>query len=134
MFKAIDKFNSDNLEEINIIIKRKIEELNEELKGQIHFSTGGISYTNDSFTTSLKALLIPKGSESINVKKIEWDKYCHKFYLNKDDFGKGFEFKGEKFRICGIKQYAEKYPVIAKSLSTGKELLFTTKVTNNLLF
>ncbi len=96
-----------------IAMKAVRNDLNEALKAVeakhgITFTIGNIGYSSSDFRCTLKAV----AGSADEAKLIEWDKYCTKFGLMPDLFGKSFSVNGDVFVIDSIKPRAKKYPVI----------------------
>lgn len=125
--KKPEKFNRESLKETRDYLEKKFAEIYEETG--IMFGIGNIRFSEDEFSTTLEGKLVQGGNaqEAKERKaKQEWDTYCRKFGLNPEYFGMNFLAKGEKFKIIGIKKYAETYPILAENLSNGKVYKFPT--------
>ena len=110
------EFTKDNLNDIR-------KELNDVLQRygvtkDIDFQIGNITFENDSFRTTLKAFNVAGGIDS---SQVEFDKWCYKFGVEKNWYGKDITFQGKQYRIAGIKPRARKYPVVLFNYSTGKK-------------
>jgi len=89
----------------------------------ITFRLGRISYTSAEFSTKLECVcndgVDVKDGEDLMAKK-EWDRNCWKWNLKPEDFGKGFNFQGTDYTICGCKPKSSKYPILGKSEKNGR--------------
>jgi hypothetical protein len=47
--------------------------------------------------------------------KADFEFYCSRFGLTKDDWGKRFLSRGKSYTICGISPSSYKYPILGKS-------------------
>ncbi len=90
------------------------KELNEVLKSygthnDVKFEIGRITYDDNSFRTTLKAFNVAGGADPA---KSEFEKYCYKFDIPKDWYGKVVKLKGVHYKVAAIKPKARKYPVL----------------------
>ena len=83
----------------------------------VKFKLGNITYDSNSFRVTLKAFSSEDGT--VDTGKIEFEKYCYKFYVPKDWYGKNFLLRNEEYKIVGIKSRARKYPVVIQNIKTG---------------
>jgi len=116
-------FNSDNLDVLRAEIKEALKAVTE--KHGVKFTLGNITYRSTNFTTTLSAYIADDG---LSPEKAEWDAYCGKFDMKKDWFGEVFLYKGERFKIIGIKKYGTRLPAIGKSIKDGKTYNFSAQV------
>jgi hypothetical protein len=116
----INRFDRPRLKEL----RRKIEVALSEVGAAegIDFSLGGISFSDHSFTVSVKAAMISDGISSF--EQVEWNQYCRSFGLEEEDFGKSFRDKGSVMTIVGIKPRSSKYPIIVRD-EAGKQYKMT---------
>ena len=87
---------------------------------EIQFKIGNITYEDNSFKTTLKAVNVGSGYDH---DKNEFEKYCWKFDLPHDAYGKVINYKGIDYRIAAIRPRARKYPVLLENLQTGEKKL-----------
>ena len=106
--------------------KSKIQELRKELdnvldafgrKNNLKLEIGGITYDDNFFRTQLKAFDL---SGNKDADKIEFDKYCFKFHVPADWYGKEMKLDKGVYIISGIAPRAKKYPILLKNKTTGK--------------
>lgn len=107
-------FTPKNLDEIRVELDKMLLEYGKQ-KG-IAFQIGNISYTGNSFSTTLKCV---EGSTSDAVDREEWNKYCAKFDLTPEDFGKKFAYQEKKWQVVGIKPYSQN-SIVVKEIDSGK--------------
>ena len=54
-------------------------------------------------------------STLVDKSKNDFEFYCSRFGLSKDDWGKRFLSRGKSYTICGIKPSSYKYPILGKN-------------------
>lgn len=97
------------------------EDLNRVLKSygiqnNIDFKIGRISYTDDTFKTTLEAFNTENGGDAAQLA-FEKDRY--KFGVPADWFGSRVEINGVGYLVNGINPRARKYPISLKNEVTG---------------
>jgi len=106
--------------------KTKIQELRKELnsvldsfgkKNNLKLEIGRITYDTDFFRTQIKAFDL---SDNKDVDKIEFDKYCWKFHIPADWYGKEMTLDKGIYIVSGIATRAKKYPILLRNKATGK--------------
>ena len=116
----ITKFNKQNLDllrnEINNALKIIGDKYNMTLK------INNITYGNTHFSSKIRAVI---GTTPEIIDKTEWNNNCIYFGFEKDDFGRRFTAGGCAYTICGIKPKSKRYPIIGKSIITGKRYKFS---------
>lgn len=110
------------------------KDINDVLRGygvreNIKFEIGRITYDDNSFRATLKAFNTAHGRDPL---KSEFEKYCYKFNIPSDWYGKIVEIKGIHYKVSAIKPRARKYPVLltpanglAKSVVVSSDYLRT---------
>ena len=120
------EFNRQNLREIRESLQAKLNELSEEYGAE--FKAGNISYTSESFTCKLEAIIVPDG---MSKDQMEFNKYCSLFELTESDYGKTFTSNGETFTLIGLKPNRPKFPIIGMSRD-GRRYKFTASALNKI--
>jgi len=115
--KKFTSFDSSNLDEVRTLLNQKLSELEKETG--IKFTFNNISYSSTGFTTSLKAK-ITNGKSDTDLAKEEFEKYCDRFDVSKNLFGKKVSVGGKTFIVCGIRKYAERFPVEGREVGNDK--------------
>jgi hypothetical protein len=124
-----NRFDKSNLDTIKALVQNHLDKLRETTG--IKFELGRLTYDSSTFTSTLTAK-IAVGKTDFDLKREEYERYCGKFNIPKESFGKTFMFQGEEFQITGIKKYAERFPIIAQKASNGKEYGFQASVSKTL--
>lgn len=99
-------------------------------KYNITLDLKNISYTSNSFTTKLEAKV--KGAE-LDIARTQWNNYCNKFFLRRQDFGKIIEINNKKYKIVGLKPRARKKAIIIESTNTQERFVATPNTIRNLV-
>lgn len=73
-------------------------------------SRGSGSFTSTDFTLKFVFRLPEVGG--VSREKVEWDRYCKSYGLDKDDFGRTFLMPNGECKLVGFKPRATKMPVI----------------------
>lgn len=102
MITNYDDFRKDFKHAINSI----------EMMYDIKLGLGTIHYDNIGFHVKLEGKFIPKDGKPI--EQVEFEKYCRKYGLSKEDFGKRVLINGQIGLVCGINPKAKKYPILVK--------------------
>ncbi|MCK9445938.1 hypothetical protein M0Q50_03500 [bacterium] len=85
----------------------------------VSMKVGHISYQQLKATFRLDATIA-----SVDVSKIDYEKYCGFFDIPKDSYGKTFISGGTTYKICGINIKARKFPIVAQNLKDNKMYKF----------
>lgn len=101
-------FTSTKIDEIRTDLENALKIV--EAKHDIKLNVGIINYDTHEFTTKLTAYLLEDDLDenSESVEQVLWDRYCYKFDLPKDGFGKTITLSGRRFKIIGILPNARK--------------------------
>jgi len=108
------KFDGKTLDNIR-------EDLNNVLKSygiqnNIDFKIGRISYTEDTFRTTLEAFNTENGGDA---DQIAFEKNRQRFGIPSDWFGKTVTINGKEYAVNGVNPRARKYPISLKNVETG---------------
>lgn len=87
----------------------------------VSMKVGHISFQQLKATFRLDATIA-----SVDVSKIDYEKYCSFFDIPKDSYGKIFMSGGKSYKIRGINVKARKFPIIAENLSDNKMYKFNS--------
>lgn len=90
-----------------------------EKKYNIDISIGNITYDDISFHTKMKCTL-----NTVDVQKLEFEKYCGMHGFTKTDYLRPFIFKGENYILTGFNPNASKYKALATRIKTGDQYSF----------
>lgn len=86
----------------------------------------GSTYHRDALPVMLQ-FMIKDVDEDGNVLTAEakaFQKYAVMFGLKAEDLGREFMFRGETFRVVGLRPKSPKFPVLAENVRTGKTFKF----------
>jgi hypothetical protein len=118
--KNFDKIIAKKLrEEIDMALKTLGE------KYDISFDTGSCTYSETEMSYKLRVKINDK--EAIRAKEIaDWNSHCEIFGFKKEDLGKEFTSRFEKYSIVGFELKRSKFDLRAKRISDGKTMLFVS--------
>ena len=91
----------------------------------VELTLGNASYADTYATFKLNVATIGDNGELNTKKAEEFKRYAPAYGLKSDDFGREFRSNGDRFKITGLNTRAHRHPVIAESLSNGKEYKFS---------
>jgi hypothetical protein len=97
--------------------------------GQKHGVTikgAGASYDRDgnSGNMKLEILSVTTSGAAVDMRALNFPKYCHMFGLDPSDFNAKFIVRGEEIQIIGIEPKRTTYPIVGKNTRTGKVMLY----------
>ena len=122
----IEKFNTSNLKQIRVEIQSKLDELKSQFG--IDVKLGNISYTLDTFKSSISCTIIPEG---MNKYQVDFNKYCTMFNLKESDYNRLFLSNGKTFKLIGLKPSSPKFCVLGESIE-GQVFKFPSVVLSRL--
>jgi len=82
--------------------------------GIVATTTGGGRFDSRSLKVKVQ-LTLADTSVMVDAAKNDFEFYCSRFGLSKNDWGKPFLSRGKSYTICGIKPSSYKYPILGKS-------------------
>jgi len=119
MDTKIVQFNKRTLEGLRPEMVKALSEVGKQYG--ISFSIGNMRYQADSFHVKVDCVVNNSDmNDQDAVAKTQWNKYCHRYNMTPDDFGKKFTTmnnrKGysETYTIAGCKPRSHRYPILAK--------------------
>lgn len=116
----IISFNEPNLKRFRSDFKAAVAEL--EAESGISLDLGNISFDADQFTTKLTVTIIAEGENPrVAIQKKSLNDFGIRYGLTDADHERRFNFNGKSFAIIGVKSRRQKYPIIAREISTGRE-------------
>lgn len=89
----------------------------------IELKLGTMRHDNFSFTATLKGRKTEVNGKS--GEQLEFEKYCGKFSVPAEYYGKEFAKDGKTMRVVGINQRAKKFPVIIQNTETQEKYRMT---------
>jgi hypothetical protein len=97
--------------------------------GQKHGVTikgAGASYDRDGNNGNMKLeiLSVTSSGAVVDMRALNFLKYCHMFGLDPSDFNAKFIVRGEEIEIIGIEPKRTTYPIVGKNTRTGKVMLY----------
>jgi hypothetical protein len=107
------------IKRIQAKLKSFISELEKEENIKIDFNS--IRYNSAYYTTSMKVTTLEKNEKVSNV----FESVCRGLGFTQNIIGMKFQGKNGIYEIVDIKTRSPKYPIIAKSLSDGKQWKYT---------
>lgn len=123
---------TDLLKEMRSDLKDLLKEF--ESKYDVSVDIGNISYTEFNFTTKLTVTLNEAYTEE-GMKKL-FVANCKYYGLKPEHYKYEFEAivkgKREKFELIGFELSRSKFPIKARSLVSGKEMLFTKDIVKDI--
>ena len=112
------KFDKSTLTVFRIELKGALKELGD--RHGVTFKFGNIRYADDMFRTTVEARIGNESKDQARALK-DWNKYCERFGLSKDDFGNVIEIHGQCCTIIDIKPRNTVYPVIVQRCEDSKK-------------
>ena len=106
-----------NLDEFREDFKTNVAKLEDKYK--LNISIGNITYDDISFRTKMKCTL-----STVDVQKMEFEKYCDRYGFSAADYLRPFSFHGEDYILTGFNVNAKSYPAIATRIKTGERYTF----------
>lgn len=106
-------------------IQKKIKEAILEIEKQenVKIEFGTISYNVAKYTTQMSVVTLEKNDKVDNILK----GVCKRLGFTQNIIGMQFHGTNGVYEITDIKTKNRKYPIIAKSLSTGKSFKFSSE-------
>jgi hypothetical protein len=95
-------------------------------KYEVEIIVGKCRYSN----IEMKYDLIVKSGNKELVKRQEqeeWESSCRLYGFQKSDYGKTFDFKGDKFKLVGFNYRKRRFPVKATRVSDGRMFGFVAE-------
>jgi len=118
MKKSINKMDDASLTILSDAINKRLFDIEQEFG--VSMRVGNVSYADLKATFKVEAVI-----SSIDVRKIDFEKYCKLYNLSASDYGRKFLVNNSEYIISGINVKARKLPIIAKKISDNKEYIFT---------
>lgn len=88
----------------------------------ITLEIGTIRYAQDGSTATMR--LTALAGTGADAARIDYDRHCKCYGLERDNYGDVFTFKDEDFAISGISPRSPKFPILAKNVRTGVTFKF----------
>lgn len=92
----------------------------------------GGTFGDKSATLKLEVAIVAADGTVETKAKQDFEKYCALVGLKPEDFGRVFTHRGRRFKICGLKPGAGKFPLLATDQASGKVFKFPA-ITGRLL-
>jgi len=120
-------FDREGVRELTRRITTAIEAICGEAGMSVEMEAGHFDPTTLRCTFTIR-------TEEVDVEAEEraaFARDCALFLLSADAYGKGFEWNGERFTLCGLKPRSPKYPIIGRD-ATGRRFKFPLAAVNSL--
>ena len=114
----VTSFDKTNLKFIRNDIDAALKAVSE--KYGMTLRLGNITFLNDSFSGKLEATLLNSSGQAVSQENLNLQKYGKMYLGDKFNPESVYTFRGERIKFDGIATRRSKYPVIYKSLSSGK--------------
>ena len=123
---TIKTFDNSNIKEFLDACEKALKPVAERFG--LDLERKSCTYHKDVAPVAFKVLT--RGENGEDREKAEWDRYCARFGLKPEDYGRTFTLPrgGGEHTICGIKPRSSMYPVLARSSNNGKTYKFTSNI------
>jgi len=108
--------------EIREILEANVFEALEE-KFNVRVTVGAARFDDANVTFKIEFADVTEDGEVRDTKSENFKRECYRFGLEPDDLGSSFLFRGEMYKIVGLKPRSYKYPVLAER-SDGRSFKF----------
>ena len=111
------EFTRENVKDLRVRLNKALEA---EFDGEMEFKIGGLRYSEtecDAKITVYSGCGEEGGKEA--SEKSNWDRCCHLYGCDPEDFGAIIKVHGKRFELIGLNTRAPKYPFKAKECSSG---------------
>lgn len=88
---------------------------------------GNASYLDNTITFKLEVFDTASGTEP---GQDDFNRYCYRYGLKEEDFGKVFTWRGRLMTLCGLKPRSRTYPLLARDNDNGKVFKLPSEVAN----
>lgn len=95
----------------------------------VQIKIGNSSFSNTNCTTKIDISTVNEGGTVMTKEATDFNRFASSFGITKK-LGDTFDFRYDRYEITGLKPRSAKYPVLAKSLSSGKTFKFPVSVIN----
>jgi hypothetical protein len=89
---------------------------------------GSITFSSDGLTTKMILTENDKDGKAVNKIAKDFGMNCYRYGMEPTDLGRVFSAHGDHYEVIGCKPKSRKYPIIAKSRSTGREYKFASDI------
>lgn len=110
------EINQNTLRQFREDYQQTVKTLEE--KYGVVIQTRGITYSDNEFHFTTEVV---NGKNKDDVRKTQFEHYCQRYSLKKEDFMRNFEVRGVTYQIVGIQPNKRKHPIMIKDVKTGKE-------------
>ncbi|MCK9447309.1 hypothetical protein M0Q50_10700 [bacterium] len=124
--KILKLDDNTSLEILRDAVNNRLKDIEKDFG--VSMKVGHISYQQLKATFRLDATIA-----SVDVSRLDYEKYCSYFDMPKDSYGKTFISGGTNYKICGINVKARKFPIIAQNLKDNKMYKFNSVDIVNLI-
>jgi hypothetical protein len=126
MSKSINSFDRSTV----VLIANDIQSALAKVANQygVNIKVGNASFSPTNFTTKITVSTISKDGTVMGKEASDFDRYAFMFGITDYKVGDEFEFRDETYKIVGMLPRSKKYPVLAKSVSSGKTFKFPASV------
>lgn len=95
----------------------------------VQIKVGNSRFSNTNCTTKIDISTVNEGGTVMTKEATDFNRFAASFGITKK-LGDTFDFRYDRYEIVGLKPRSSKYPVLAKSLSSGKTFKFPANVIN----
>jgi hypothetical protein len=112
----VQRINGECMEAVRKVLEANGLALNERSR---------TTYDGSHFSTKFEAAVINDDGTAETVEAVAFKRYAYLYGLDPADFGKSFTSRGTLYVICGLNTRAQKLPILATQVSTGKTYKFS---------
>ena len=109
-------------------IEKALKDLGNELG--LDLNSGAGTYGGNTATFKISANVRTTAS-GMSGAEVEWRRFANWNDIDPESFGKTFAFSGETYKVEGWRPKAPVYPVLARSVKTGKLICFQKETVQN---
>lgn len=95
----------------------------------VQIKVGNSRFSDSNCTTKIDISTVNEGGTVMTKEATDFNRFASSFGITKK-LGDTFDFRYDRYEITGLKPRSSKYPVLAKSLSSGKTFKFPANVIN----
>lgn len=121
----IKKFDKPTVNHLRRLLDQELKAFGE--KHGLKVTPGNAIFMDGSVDVKVNFAIINEDGVVQTKEKENWDKYFHWYSFEKSDFGREFDYKGDRFKITGLKP-RNRMPVLAQNVKTGKSLAFSREI------
>ena len=117
-------FQRDDVKRMNVELHEALKAFEE--KNNVKVSWGNVTFSEEEFHMTVKVESNDLYTEEAVEKKFRETAFL--YGLKPKDYKRKFTSKGELYELIGFQPNRDKYPLLARRVKDGKEILFTRDI------